>query len=60
MHMRDKIITIKEGEFYIVPKGVAHKPVAKEEVPILLFEPLSKKHTGDVVAAITVENYESI
>ena len=60
MHLRDKIITINEGEFYIVPKNVEHKPVAKEEVHILLFEPLSTKHTGDVVADITVENYESI
>ena len=60
MHLRDKIVTINEGEFYIVPKGVDHKPVAKEEVHILLFEPLSIKHTGDVVADITVETYESI
>jgi mannose-6-phosphate isomerase-like protein (cupin superfamily) len=60
MHLRDEIITINEGEFYIVPKGVEHKPVAKEEVHILLFEPLSTKHTGDVVADITVETYESI
>ncbi len=60
MHLRDKIITINEGEFYIVPKGVEHKPVAKEEVHILLFEPLSISHTGNVVADITVENYESI
>jgi len=60
MHLRDEIITINEGEFYIVPKGVEHKPVAKEEVHILLFEPLSTKHTGDVVADITVETYEEI
>ncbi|MDB2385064.1 cupin domain-containing protein [Polaribacter sp.] len=60
MHLQDKIITINEGEFYIVPKGVEHKPVAKEEVHILLFEPLSTKHTGDVVADITVANYEEI
>ena len=60
MHLRNEIITINEGEFYIVPKGVEHKPVAKEEVHILLFEPLSTKHTGDVVADITVETYESI
>ena len=60
MHLRDEIITINEGEFYIVPKGVEHKPVAKEEVHILLFEPLSTKHTGDVKADITVETYEEI
>lgn len=60
IELRDKTITLKEGEFYIVPKGVEHKPIAKEEVHILLFEPLSIKHTGDVVADITVETYESI
>jgi len=60
IHLKNEIITINEGEFYIVPKGVEHKPVAKEEVHILLFEPLSTKHTGDVVADITVEEYESI
>ena len=60
MHLRDEIITINEGEFYIVQKGIEHKPVAKEEVHILLFEPLSIKHTGNIVADITVETYESI
>ncbi|WP_088324089.1 cupin domain-containing protein [Polaribacter tangerinus] len=60
MHLRDKVVTIKEGEFYIVPKKVEHKPVAKEEVHILLFEPLSTKHTGNIMADITVNEYESI
>lgn len=60
MHLPNEVVIINEGEFYIVPKGVEHKPVAKEEVHILLFEPLSTKHTGDVVADITVKNYESI
>ncbi|WP_435414552.1 cupin domain-containing protein [Polaribacter aestuariivivens] len=60
IHLRDTVVTINEGEFYIVPKGVEHKPVAKEEVHILLFEPLSTKHTGDVIADITVAEYESI
>jgi mannose-6-phosphate isomerase-like protein (cupin superfamily) len=56
----DKTITLNEGEFYIVPKGIEHKPIAKEEVHLLLFEPLSIKHTGNIVADITVETYESI
>lgn len=60
IELRNKTVTINEGEFYIVPKGVEHKPIAKEEVHILLFEPLSTKHTGDVIADITVETYESI
>jgi mannose-6-phosphate isomerase-like protein (cupin superfamily) len=60
IELRDKTVTLNEGEFYIVPKDVEHKPIAKEEVHILLFEPLSIKHTGDIIADITVETYESI
>jgi mannose-6-phosphate isomerase-like protein (cupin superfamily) len=60
IELRDKTITLNEGEFYIVPKGIEHKPIAKEEVHLLLFEPLSIKHTGNIVADITVETYESI
>lgn len=60
IEMRDKTVLVNEGEFYIVPKGVEHKPIAKEEVHVLLFEPLSTKHTGDVIADITVKTYETI
>ncbi|QMU64376.1 MAG: cupin domain-containing protein [Flavobacteriaceae bacterium] len=60
LELRDKTVTVNPGEFFIVPKGVEHKPVAKEETHLLLFEPLSTKHTGDVVADITVETYEEI
>ena len=60
IELRDKTITLNEGEFYIVPKGIEHKPNAKEEVHLLLFEPLSIKHTGNIVTDITVETYESI
>lgn len=60
IELKDKIVSLQEGEFYIVPKGVAHKPIAKEEVYLLLFEPLTTKHTGDIIADITVETYESI
>lgn len=60
IELRVKTITLKEGEFYIVPKKVEHKPIAKEEVHILLFELLSTKHTWDVIANITLETYENI
>ncbi len=58
--MKEKTVSLKEGEFFIVPKGVAHKPIAKEEVHVLLFEPLSTKHTGDILADVTVTTYETI
>jgi len=48
MHMRDKIITLNEGEFIIIPRGVEHKPVAKEEVEIMLFEPGTTLNTGNI------------
>jgi mannose-6-phosphate isomerase-like protein (cupin superfamily) len=60
IELRDKTVTLNKGEFYIVPRGVEHKPIAKEEVHLLLFEPLSIKHTGNIIADITVETYESI
>ncbi len=60
LELRDRTVTLNEGEFFIVPKGVEHKPIAEEETHLLLFEPLSTKHTGDVMADITVETYESI
>ena len=56
----DKKVELNEGEMLIVPKGVDHKPIAKEEVWLLLFEPNNIKHTGDVISNLTVENYEKI
>ena len=58
--LRDRDIELKEGEFYIVPKGLEHKPVAGEEAHILLFEPKSTQHTGGVKSELTVEKQEWI
>ncbi|MBL7723444.1 MAG: cupin domain-containing protein [Chitinophagaceae bacterium] len=60
MHMRDKIVTINEGEFIIMPRGVEHKPVANEEVEVMLFEPASTLNTGNVINEKTRTNLESI
>ena len=49
MHLREKVITVSEGEFIIMPRGVEHKPVAVEEVEIMLFEPAGTLNTGNVV-----------
>ena len=48
MEFRDKTIDIHEGEFLIVPRMVEHRPVAEEEVHVLLFEPASTVNTGNV------------
>lgn len=45
--INEKVIKIKEGEFIIIPKGVIHKPVAEEEVHLLLIEPKTTLNTGD-------------
>ncbi len=56
----DKTVEINEGEMIIVPKGVEHKPVAEEEVLLMLFEPYTIKHTGEVKSELTVETCERI
>lgn len=60
MELRDKTVTINEGEFFIVPRNVEHKPVAKEEVHILLFEPSTTVNTGAVQHEFTRTNLEKI
>jgi mannose-6-phosphate isomerase-like protein (cupin superfamily) len=57
---RDKDIVIKEGELLIVPRGVEHMPVAKEEVQLILIEPMSTLNTGNVLSERTVENPDKI
>jgi mannose-6-phosphate isomerase-like protein (cupin superfamily) len=63
MDFRDKrTIATKPGEILIVPKGVEHRPWTKdqEEVKIILVEPKSTKHTGDLIVEQTVTNQEWI
>jgi mannose-6-phosphate isomerase-like protein (cupin superfamily) len=60
MELRDKTIELREGEIFIVPRGVEHRPVADEEVAVLLFEPVSTINTGNVRTELTRENLEKI
>lgn len=48
LEFRDKTVELKEGEFIVVPHGVEHRPVADEEVEVLLFEPANTKNTGNI------------
>jgi mannose-6-phosphate isomerase-like protein (cupin superfamily) len=48
IEFRDKIVELSEGEFLIVPRGVEHRPVAENEVEVLLFEPAQLLNTGNV------------
>ncbi len=53
MEFRDKTIVVNENEFLIVPRGVEHKPVADEEVSVMLFEPATTINTRDVESELT-------
>lgn len=53
--LRDQDLTVREGEFVIIPKGVEHMPVAQEEVWILLLEPKTTSNTGNVTDEHTIE-----
>ncbi|MFM6926111.1 MAG: cupin domain-containing protein [Ferruginibacter sp.] len=60
MELRDKTVTINEGEFFIVPRTVEHKPVATEEVHILLFEPATTVNTGNIENEMTRKTLETL
>ena len=55
MHFRDRTIEIKPGEILVVPKGVEHKPEARKEVCVVLFEPAETVNTGEIRSERTVE-----
>ena len=54
MEFRDRAIDLNEGEFLIVPRGVEHRPVAEDEVHVVLFEPVATVNTGDAGGPRTV------
>ena len=58
--LRDREITLNEGEFFIVPRGTDHLPYAEEEAHILLFEPKQVINTGNAISEKTVEKPEWI
>ena len=60
IEFRDRTETIRENEIIIVPKGVEHKPIAEEEVSIMLFEPATTINTGDLNNERTRKNLESL
>jgi mannose-6-phosphate isomerase-like protein (cupin superfamily) len=58
--LRDKDIDLNEGQFFIIPRGVEHLPLAEEECHVLLFEPKSVLNTGNVKNEKTVEELDMI
>jgi len=57
---RQREETLQTGEFLIVPRGTEHRPVADEEVEVLLFEPAGTLNTGNVRGERTVEQLQRI
>jgi mannose-6-phosphate isomerase-like protein (cupin superfamily) len=60
MEFRDRSVTLEEGEFIVIPRGVEHRPVADEEAHILLFEPASTLNTGNIRGEMTVAELDRI
>lgn len=58
--LRDGAITLGPGELAVIPRGVEHKPVAKQEVKLMLIEPKVTRHTGNVESERTVHEYARI
>ena len=56
----ERSLEIREGEFVIVPRGTVHRPVAGEEVQVMLFEPVGTLNTGNVRDARTVETLQRL
>jgi mannose-6-phosphate isomerase-like protein (cupin superfamily) len=60
IELRDGEVTLGPGELVVIPKGVEHRPVAREEVHLMLIEPKGIRHTGDVMTERTVHEYQRI
>ena len=60
MDFRDRQVWLERGEFLIVPRGVEHRPVADEEVSVLLFEPAGTLNTGNVTGDRTRATLERL
>ena len=60
MEFRDKTVELNENEFLIVPRGVEHRPVAENEVSVMLFEPANTLNTGDTRGELTRDTLDVI
>ena len=53
LRFRDRTLTLGPGQFAVVPRGIEHQPVARDEVHLVLFEPASTLNTGNVRSELT-------
>lgn len=58
--LRDAEVTVNEGELYIVPRGLEHRPIADEEAHVLLFEPAATLNTGNVRNEFTLDELDRL
>ena len=56
IEFKDEVVELNEGEMYVVPKGVEHKPFAEDECKVLLVEPRGVVNTGDAEGDLTAAN----
>ena len=55
IELRDREVRLCEGECVVIPRGVEHKPIAEEEVHVLLLEPATTVNTGNSPGELTVD-----
>ena len=60
LKMRDGDVWLEPGEFFVVPKGVEHCPVAEEETHVVLLEPKSTLNTGNIQNERTVATLDHV
>ena len=60
IRLRDREVWLDEGEFFVVPRGVEHQPVAEEEVELVLIEPVGTLNTGNIESDRTMRDLEWI
>lgn len=56
IEFRDGAVTLRNGEMYVVPKGVEHRPVAEDECRVMLIEPRGVVNTGEAGGSYTAPN----
>jgi mannose-6-phosphate isomerase-like protein (cupin superfamily) len=60
MQLRDKDVNLEKGDFIIIPKGTEHRPIAENEVQVMLFEPATTLNTGNTRTELTRDTLETI
>ncbi len=56
LELRDRVVALDAGEFFVVPRGVEHRPSAESEAHVMLMEPAGTLNTGDTENAFTVND----